>query len=491
MSDLNLKSIVQPKFDYSKVDINNINPDRISFGTNTQDCALIASFYERSAHSTPSESAVFATLARTVQNNKKFALEAAKSMDSYLQSPQEGAAKAMEQAKRFAVAVPGTEGIATQTDHGKEALTVGTQDGSTLNSQDFGSSLLDWAKDCIPCGLRIQAFLELHPNVNILAAMEAHIKGSLSVITDITSLLNNFDIYGSMCEILDLLSFMCIPDLQRIIATLMALFMLQVPTLDGLIGMLQAIIAPLFAPILMAITALLDQFSLLVTNPLTCIIDSINAQLKKLNIKVPNVQASKLELDPTKIEQLSKGLSGGLQQLSSQLQEAIAGIKDKLDFYINQVKAMLGELGSGDTSYLQAKVKILQIIRMVSFVVAVITAITQGHIACKQDRSPELSEVDNFFNTYLNPNSSFNLSIAEGEIVVTEKNNAYLDTRDGPTAPLSELGNMLTFEGEDLLPEIHKAATNIVQPIRVSIPCKLELNVDDVNKVNRWMEELK
>lgn len=490
MADLNLKSVIRPKFDFSNVDINAIDADKVDLGTNTQDCALIASFYERSAHSTPSESAVFATLSRTIQNNKKFALEAAKSLDSYLQAPEQGAAKAVQQAKRFAVSVPGTEGVATQTDHGKEAMTVGTQDGSTLNNQDFGSDLLDWARDCIPCSLRIQAFLELHPNVDLLAAMESHIKGALGVISDITSLLNNFDIYGSMCEILDLLSFMCIPDLQRIIAALMALFMLQVPSLDGLMGMLQAIIAPIFAPILMAITALLDQFSLLVTNPLTCVIDSINAQLKKLNVKVPNVQAAKLELDPSKIEELTKGLSGGLQQLSSQLQEAVLGIKDKLDFYVSQVKAMLGELGGGDTAYLQAKVKILQIIRMISFVVAIITAITQGHMACKQDRSPELSEVDNFFNTYLNPNAAFNLSIVEGEILVTEKDPAYLDARNGPTAPLPELGNVLTFEGEDLLPEIHKAATDIVQPIRVSIPCKLELNVDDVSKVNRWMEEL-
>ena len=490
MPPLNLKSVIRPKFDYSDVDINTIDPDKLSLGTNTQDCALIASFYERSAHVTPSESAVFATLTRSIQNNKKFAVEAAKSMDSYLQAPQQDASRALSQAQKFATVLPEAQGVSGQTEHSMQSLDVGTQKGVSLNAEDVGGALLDWARDCIPCNLRIQSFLELHPNVDLLGALEAHIKNALGVVSDITSLLNNFDIYGSMCDLLDLLSFMCIPDLQRIIATLMALFMLQAPSLDGLIGMLQAIIAPLFAPLLLAITALLDQFGLLVTNPLQCIIDAINAQLEKLNVEVPKPQAkvtagltSEVNKAAGQLEKVAKGLGSGLEQLSSQMQEAVKTIQEKLNFYIDQVKAMLGELGGGDAAYLQLKLKVLQIIRMISFVTAIIAAITQGHLACQADRSPALSEVDNFFNTYLNPNSAFNLSIVDGEILVTEGGAKVFD-------PLYEPENVLKFEGNSLLPEIYQAADDIVQPIKVGIPCKLELSVEDTSKVNQWMREL-
>jgi len=478
-----------PKFDFTGLDLNGIDPDRLDFGTRTQDCALIASTYERAAHSTPSESAVFATLSRTVQNNKKFAEYAAINVGSYLQAPSQSVSQAQQQAQKFASSLPESQGVSAQTDHGKQSLDMGTQQATTLGGNDFGSALVDWAKDCIPCGFRIQAFLELHPHVDLLGALEGFVKSSLKLVSDITDLLSNFDAFGSLCELLDLLSFMCVPDLQRIIATLMALFMLEVPTLDGLIGMLQAIIAPLFAPILMAITSLLDQFSLLVTNPLQCIIDSINQQMEKLGVKAPELKldTSSVEEGKKTIENATKDLSNAMQQLSAQLQEATFKIKEKLNFYIDQVKAMLGEFGVGDSAYIQAKLKILKIIRMVSFVTAIIIAISQGHAACNPEREPELNDIDNFFNTYLNPNSAYSIRVDNGELVVTEKDPNF----DNAIGSLSETENVIKFEGEDLLlPELKKVADNLVNPIRVALPCKMQLQISQVDQTNQWIKEL-
>lgn len=468
---------VQPKFNFDNVDLDAIDPDRIPLGTCAQDCSQIAAAFERGSHSTASEPAVFATLTRTLQNNKRLATTNADALETYLSAPQETAANATAEAASFGADTL-NNGASAQTGHGLQSLNIGTQEQSAMGDS-FGTKLLQQARDCIPCGLRMAAFLELHPNVNLLGALEAHLTGQLQVLSDIAGIFTNFDSYGDFCSLLNLLSFMCIPDLQRIIATLMALLILDVPTLDGLISMLQALIVPIFAPILMGITSLLDQFSVIVTNPLECVIDAINLQLQKLGF----------QLDPSSpIEQASAGISTGLQQLQSSVTEAKQRIEDKLTFYIKQVEAMMGELGSGDSAYIAATIRKLQIVRMIAFIIAMITAISRGHAACSSTKPAGLNDIDNFFQTFLNPTAPFDLWVDDdGQLHVDEK-----VPEQAETLPNTE--NVLQFEGEPLLEtvaiQVGEVAATLSTPVRTIVPCSLELQTGDIDKVNQWVSEL-
>ena len=545
---------VAPKFNFDDVDISAIDPDKIQLGTEQQDCVIIAQTYERGAHSTPTEAAVFATFARTLQNNKQFSVSTRTSLKSYLGAPEESAGETTKQAEQFAggLNLTGTEGTEAPTDHIMESLNIGTQQQSTHGSS-FGDKLLSFARDCIPCNLRMMAFLELHPNVDLLGTMENYIKNMIDQLSGIASLLNNFDIYGDFCELLNLLSFMCIPDLQRIIALLMALFMLEVPSLDGLIGMLQALIAPIFAPIFMAITSLLDQFTILVTNPLDCVVDAINAQLNKLSVETPRFEA-RVELSG---ENPLTQISTGLYQLQQQVSEGIQQIRNKLGFYVDQVQAMLNEMGGNDAAYLQSKLKILQMTRMISFVTAIITALSKGHAACSSTgKTPDNQEIDNFFQNFLNPNSPFNIWIDDnGNINIDERIEGFQEITRPPNTgeTLPEIGNVLQFEGEPLLDSVvaedasdnarargttgavptttpggvdssaspvsvtegvreqllfsdtaasqallgdtiatrvNQLATQLLSTSSVVVPCKQEMQASDVSKVNEWISQL-
>jgi hypothetical protein len=535
------EQVFKPKFDFSKVDIRKIDPDRINLGTGLQDCSLIAQTFERGAHTIPTEAAVFSTLTRSLQNRKAVANAAIGSMESYLASPADAAANATSQADQLASGVD--MGTSPPNDQGMQSLNIGTLTQAT-HGDSFGSKLLDMARNCIPCDLRLMAFLELHPNLDLLGALEKFIQDSLALLLSLGDLLKDFNIFGDFCNLLRSLSMMCIPDLQRIIAALMAMFLLNAASLDGLIGILQGLIAPIFAPILMAITSLLSQFVMLVTNPLQCVIDLINSILKMQGREISGMGATPASKEQTQ-------LNGGLVQLSDQLQKAVTAIMTKLDFYVGQVKAMMGELGGGDGAYLALKFEMLTLVRLIAFVIAIIIALTKGHIACDATgKPPEATELDNFFNNFLSPTMPFNVWVdPAGQIHIDEKvpnlDKAIVSTSTG--VPLPQFGNMLQFEGNplldsssyggtagfgstgydtggsgaggvvsgmgngsqvgggmtgtggsggtgiaglDLTSAVQKVASVLTAPAQTIVPCKLQINTSDVDKVNRWIEQL-
>ena len=443
-----------------------------NLGTSLQDCALICSTFERGAHSTPTEAAVFATFTRLLENSKSISDSVITSFSSYMNVPKDTAVEEVTQAVS-AGGVQGGSGTSTpNTGATLQGLNLNDGGDGVSLGDSFGNALLDMAKNCIPCLDRLTTFLELHANVDLLGAFEADILARLSFLMSLGNMFNDLGIYGDFCELLNLLSFMCIPDLQALIAMLMALLILDIPKFDGLIGFLQGLILPIFAPIFTAITSLLDQFSLTVMSPLDCIIDAINQQLRKLNY----------ELDPTSPLQDAKK---GIAELNLMVVEAKQTVQDKLDLYIMNIKALFGEFAFTDAAYLELSIKKLKILRMVGFLVAIIKALSKGALACSSQGQPlEQSELDNFFDNFLNPSSPFDLWVDNnGAIHVDEK-------VPGQAEALSTFNNVFQFDGRDLVSRVEEVATALVKPATIVVPCKLSTTSDDADKINLWISEL-
>ena len=455
-------------------DLKDLDIERLDFGSDYQDCALIASFFERSCHSVPTEAATFAPLTRQLQNTKMFSQTAQKTLGSYLQAPEQPA------------------GAATDPTLALQGFKVGSATTATYGS-DFGDQMLDWLKNCIPCQLRILSYLEMHPNLDLLAAFKTDIKEKLKMLMDLVNSLRNFDVYGDLCELLKLLNFMCIPDLQRIITALMALLLLQVPNLDGLVAFLQSLVSFIFAPIFMGLTSLLDQLGLLVVNPLQCIIDAIDEQARKLG-------AQGLGGAKEKADEAIQGLNNGLNQIKSQLLEAKQILQQKIEFYINQVRKMIPQINFGNSAYLGFSFKKLQIVRIVGLVVAIIGMLSKGLSICSnQGKSPEKSELDNFFDTYLNPNQPFTMFIDDsGGLHIEEK----IPGLDGVAHPPNEnedtpfFGKTLDFEPDEAIsdPELSEAileTSNVItKKVDVVVQCSIRTTSEDADLVNQWIEEL-
>jgi len=431
-----------------------LDPSKITLGIDQQDCSLIASTFERGAHSVPTEAAVFATLTRVLQNKKQISSLASQTFSSYNVSSQVSGETSPTELQGLNLA-------------GDSTVTLGN---------NFGSKLLDMAKNCIPCDLRLLSHFQLKPNLNLLSIFETSIKGSLQSLLDIISLLNNVDMYIDLCSLFNLLSFMCIPDLQRMIALLMAQFMLEATSLDGMIGILQALVAPLFAPLLNTVTSLLDQFSQLVVGPLKCVIDIINATLKSRSLETGYYQ------NPSENNALVTQVGGGLSQLNLMLTSSIFTIEQKLNFYMAQIKAMLGDLGAGDTSYIQSKLRILNLIRMVAFIVAIISALAKGHSACDPTKTPEQDELNNFFQNFLNPQISANIFIdPNGQLQI-----------DNGNQPLLNVGDMLQLKGQPLIaPELIQSIQTQINAPGIKLPCKLTApSSEEAARMNTWISEL-
>jgi hypothetical protein len=465
-------------FDYSAVDIGNIKSDTLDIGLHGQDCALIAQTFERGAHNTPTEAAVFATLSRTLQNHSKFAATITNSLQSYIQVPQQAVDAASDQSKAFANQA-NTGQPADNTSPAIQALDIGTQQQATYGS-DFGKNMLDAVKKCIPCTLRPLSLMELFPNPNLLNIFENYLKNLLKTLGDIIDMLKNIGAYTDLCKLLDLLAFMCPQDLQRVIALLMSMFMLEGIKMGTAMGFLQSLIGPLFAPILLAITALLDKFVKMVTDPIKCMIDVINSTLMLRGVAISPYSATG---NPQ-----ATGINSSIAILEAQLREAYMQIHNKLDFYTSQAKALLGQLGGGDTAYLAAKLRSLQLVRMISFVVAVITAMEKGRLSCGQGENPSTSQIDAFMSNFVNPNSPFS-------IWIDDSGTMHLDEKDPASIkPLSDIVNVLQFEGQPIVnanaSTIQTASANLAEPIRVVMPCKLKPTSGNAEQLDAWVAEL-
>jgi hypothetical protein len=89
---------------------------------------------------------------------------------------------------------------------------------------------------------------------------------------------------------------MCVPDLRRIIAALMALLMKLAFEFNGIFNMIFTLVAPLMMPFLMSLLNPIQQFMALIIQPLQCVINAITAQIN-------NLDYSKL-IDPSQLPSL-------------------------------------------------------------------------------------------------------------------------------------------------------------------------------------------
>lgn len=448
--------------------------------TCAQDCSLIAQTFERAAHYDTKEESAFAVLSRNIENTKIISQVAQTSLAGYLISSSSTSANQLTSLMSDSVSVSSTE-----VDGGSLASVSVGEGVKSLLSDALGEDVMDKLKECIPCGDRIISLLELHPSLDFLSALQEDVERRLGILNDILDMLRNYDIYSDYCELLDILGDMCIPDLQRIIALLVSLIMFRAPKKDMFISLLRSLIGPLFAPILLGITSLLDQFSLILLSPLDCIIDHINLQIQKVHLK----------LDPK--SPLSK-MNNGLAELNKAIQDAKEEVQEKLEWYINQVKKVLGDEVMGSGEYVKLNLEKLKFLRLISFIVAIISAIGKGRSICSKDgRSPTSQELDEFINNFLNPNVNYSLRVdLDGNLIIDEQFSGYDDVFQSPSSK-GGAGIQLNIDGDELdaLPDAIQDRVRVLQgglvdPIHIVAPCRLKTSEGDAGKIESWIEDL-
>lgn len=558
------------------------------------DCATVAKAYERGSLYTFTEPAVFAPISRIVQNNRVFAAQAVDTLSfTTLQLPdiQEQAEQRaltdkdgnIHQDKRntvgtvFGTVVPETTSLASQETSTVEDTVDWNlrksieSDGAELDFIDFLTDLKerqtdgpgnpdvapievagaqfkntflakspeDLAKnllaDCIPCIDRIMDLLELQPGEGIIAMLEADLQGRLSGITSIANLLGDTSMYQDICSLFQFLNFMCIPDLQMILATLIAFIMSFIGSLQivaDIGGLISAVLDPLLSPIFSGLSALLEQLLTVITAPITCILDAINAQMQKLNTiddvvkaaaKGLGSEADLRSIDPIqqgqdKLNQAKSAVSSvpgtvrnavndardtiasttpfvAIGELFKALQAGQAAIKAEAEKWIQEFQQWLNDVGLAEAAFLNGSFQLLGLSRLIQLVTIMID-FANAKPVCADPKSGILGEFDRFIQDNLQAsdwqitldrsNDSFHLRITEKNSTEPPPSINFLGANQGLTIS-TDFDKLIEFAGQDVVKKLTQPISTIVQ---VPPSCLGRTSANDIDKVNNIMRDL-
>lgn len=418
-----------------------------------QDCNLIAEAFERGAAHDSSEASVYAPLSRNVQNNRTFATGAQQILSSFspqIISNQPEAFQGIKLENQF-IPIPGASA---------------------------GTILSRAIKNCIPCKFRLLSAIDLNIGNNLLESLKADVKRRLGILNKISDLFSNVDIYGDYCNMISFLNFMCVPDLQRMIAILASLLTDFARSLIQLNGLLQALITPFFTPVLLSMQVLMNQFVQLVLSPINCIMTSIQENIRKINIGAGDntltgvsrnieVAKQKSRLEANKIQ---GHVRSGLVELGNMLEQGNNLIRSKLDFYFKQLDKLLSSTGINHLNSVGVANNKLVVVRLIALIKAIIKVNNQGTKLCQEGQKPGPTELDNFFNTFIGPQSPFDISVdPDGNLRIEEKPKDKVN----PTT--------IEVSGKKLL---------FFAPVSKTFGCGLATSQDDIDKVNKWISEL-
>lgn len=180
-------------------------------------------------------------------------------------------------------------------------LPQGVQEGL----KQFGS----WFQnECFPCDFRVifqnelstKLGVQFHGYIDTIWKMLDSIKKQIMSIID---MLKNVDGYIDLCALIKFLTeSICIPDLHRIIAVLMAYLMHLSISLNSIIDIIIGLVAPLIMPFFTNVMDSLQKFIMLAIKPLECIVNSLENIIQKLdyNVLFQNIdQLPNIKLVPT------------------------------------------------------------------------------------------------------------------------------------------------------------------------------------------------
>ena len=147
--------------------------------------------------------------------------------------------------------------------------------------KNFGSEI----KECIPCHFRLKDLESLLGSPQLLVSLTMWLDDLKQLWKDLKDLFNQ-EFPFDFCNLFDALHSHCLPDLAKLLAlfSMMQLKLLEKVNLSWENG-LSLLIGPILSPILGQLSAKVDQFRRLITEPLECVLNAIDSELAKLDIQ--------------------------------------------------------------------------------------------------------------------------------------------------------------------------------------------------------------
>jgi len=282
--------------------------------------------------------------------------------------------------------------------------------------------------DCIPCKDRILALLSLNPLEDLWNALDNLYELQTRFLFDLWDFFlgdKSIRFFSDLCSLLQFLNFHCVPDLINIVLVLSQLIAKYTLELKDIKVTLSDLLGKMFAPTLGPIMALFDKYTQLIIAPIKCIIDSLDANLQKLDVLEAwqVAQNSKQRggsfdrLDSKKITG-DLALASGLTELRKSMQEGVDYVEGKIEDLNAQINKFLGLEQETNSQLFNIALKIEKVSNYIGLVQGIILAIQQGKIICGQEGTGK-EELETLINNYINPAFDTQININDGNIEIT------------------------------------------------------------------------
>lgn len=436
--------------------------------THIADCSQVVKAYQKALFASTDEESVYSALLPKVANIRSTATSTSALLSNISNPP-----------------LPDTAVLSGQAQ---------SVSGELLNPENWQEVL----QKCIPCDFRINLKSELLDQLplDFLNDLANLLDQLIAQIDAIIKLLNSGAVYSDLCSLYKFFTeFVCIPDLQRIIALLGAILYRMSVNLSLGLDVIKSLVQPIFLPIFINLTALLQQFISLIVNPLDCIVSAIDLQLEKLDITkgltTPQVQAIadsatqpgltgvQTTVSVQKdigIDNVQFALFSSMRELKGFIQQGQNDLRFTLETYVREINKFVGEV-HGDMNFFEIQLEKLKIVRLINFIGAVITILNKG-FECNDPPKGTTEEFAGFLNEFLEPVRDITVTF---DPITGQANLTF--------ASQVSVNNTLVSTGDST---IDTTITNIVSrattPVTVKPQCLLGTTSDP--NVAKWIAEL-
>jgi hypothetical protein len=243
--------------------------------------------------------------------------------------------------------------------------------------------------DCIPCLQRVLDLANINPLGEFMTMLENELDKRWGYIQSMWNGLNAQD--QNLCDLLNYLNSMCIPDLFALLAILSYYWLQLTKLFDiNIYKLIWSIIAPFFQSILMSLDSLIQRFLKLIVAPVECIITSLDHEYSKLYNLGNMSWDSKKGLTVNKpydntvekwaTDNITNPILQGKGPLGTGLLELKKGLTNARDYLNSQLKRLhdaIAEKLGADGSALDTSQGLFTYLRWLALVVGLVKAVIQ------------------------------------------------------------------------------------------------------------------
>jgi len=295
----------------------------------------------------------------------------------------------------------------------------------TMSQEDASEAFATLVADCIPCQDRILSLLSLNPLKELWDIFERSYQQMVGFVLDLYDFLlgdKSIGVFADFCSLFNFLNFMCIPDLAYIMIVFSNLIAKYSMELKDVKMTFTAFLSKIMGPALTPFAGLLEKYIQLLFGPIECIIESVDAQLAKLEVRKTynEIIARQKGEEVNEKRDLTAAQAAGkaLKEFKYTLLDGVDKLKGSLDAIEKDISDFLDFRDERDKQMFDITERIKKVAQLVGIVQAIIMMAHEGKIYCGPDEGNNREALQAFTDVYNKMDNNIVLVLEDNQIKV-------------------------------------------------------------------------